>query len=249
ADHRAAQRPHQEADGEDAEGRQDLRHRILGREERPPDLAGEVAVDREVVPFEHVADHAGGDHGGVRGLGCRGQGGPARTPISRRPSSLRKGSAVSIRATKGMAAAPAASQAGASGSPERQPSQVAVSGTNPPTMLQAMLPPIASAVQRTRSGVISAKSAPCTPNCTLSASTKPAWPSHSWPGSELCISMKKGIAPTTPRAALAARRPRRPTWSASQPKNSDTGVTASMLIDVTLKVSAGEAPVIVCSHS
>jgi hypothetical protein len=61
--------------------------------------------------------------------------------------------------------------------------------------------------------------------------------------------MKKGTAPSTATAALAASRPRRPIWSASHPKNSDTGVTASMLIDVTLKVSAGDAPVIVCSHS
>ena len=64
-----------------------------------------------------------------------------------------------------------------------------------------------------------------------------------------CISMKNGTEPSTPSAALASSRLRRPTWSASQPKNSDTGVTSSMLMEVTLKVSAGEAPPTRCSQS
>ena len=74
------------------------------------------------------------------------------------------------------AAAATTSQAGLSALPVRQISQVAVSGVRPPRMLQAMLLPIARAVQRIGSGVVSTISAPCTPNWTLSASTKPAWP-------------------------------------------------------------------------
>ena len=58
----AADRPHQIADREHAEGRKKLGDRILVREEVAADRSGEVAVDREIVPFEHVADHARGDH-------------------------------------------------------------------------------------------------------------------------------------------------------------------------------------------
>src|SRR5690349_1229068 len=61
ADHHAAQRPRHEADGEDAVGRQKLRHRVLAGKEGPADHGSEVAVDGKVVPFEHVADGAGGD--------------------------------------------------------------------------------------------------------------------------------------------------------------------------------------------
>jgi hypothetical protein len=69
ADDRAADRPHQIADREHAECRQQLGDGILMREEVTPDLGCEVAVDRKVVPFEHVADHARRDHSGsVRGV-------------------------------------------------------------------------------------------------------------------------------------------------------------------------------------
>ena len=64
ADHagqQAAQRPHQVTDGEDAECRQHLCHRITRWKKRAADRDGEIAVDREVIPFEHVADGAGGD--------------------------------------------------------------------------------------------------------------------------------------------------------------------------------------------
>ena len=64
ADDRAAHRAHQEADGEDAEGRQHLGHLVLLREEGAADGGGEIAVDREVVPFEYVADGAGRDDPG-----------------------------------------------------------------------------------------------------------------------------------------------------------------------------------------
>ena len=49
-------------------------------------------------------------------------------------------------------------------SPVRAVSQVAASGVRPPRMLQPMLLPIASAVQRMLAGVASTISAPCTPN-------------------------------------------------------------------------------------
>src|SRR5215472_6131102 len=39
-----------------------LSDRILMREELPADRRREVAVDRKIVPFEHVTDHARGDH-------------------------------------------------------------------------------------------------------------------------------------------------------------------------------------------
>ena len=61
ADQCAAHGPHQEAHGEDAEGRQHLRHLVLLRKEGAADGGGEVAVDGEIVPFEHVADGAGRD--------------------------------------------------------------------------------------------------------------------------------------------------------------------------------------------
>ena len=61
ADDHAADRPHHVADREHAERGEELGDRILVRKEMLADRGGEVAVDREIVPFEHVADHAGGD--------------------------------------------------------------------------------------------------------------------------------------------------------------------------------------------
>lgn len=58
AEQRAANGTHQEAHGVDAEGRQDLGDGILLGKERAADRGGEVAVDREIVPFEHVANRA-----------------------------------------------------------------------------------------------------------------------------------------------------------------------------------------------
>jgi hypothetical protein len=55
-------RPHQIAERKHAERREQLGDRILMREELAADLGGEIAVDGEIVPFEHVADHARGDH-------------------------------------------------------------------------------------------------------------------------------------------------------------------------------------------
>jgi hypothetical protein len=69
ADQRAADRPHQEANGEDAERRQHLRHLVFMGKEDAADGGGEVAVDREVVPFERVADRAGGDGSGRLAVG------------------------------------------------------------------------------------------------------------------------------------------------------------------------------------
>ncbi len=62
ADERAADRSHQITDREHAERGQKLGDRILVREELAADRGREIAVDREVVPFEHVADHARGNH-------------------------------------------------------------------------------------------------------------------------------------------------------------------------------------------
>ena len=60
AEQRAADRPHHEADGEHAERRQHLGDLVLLGKEGAADRGGEVAVDGEVVPFEQVADGAGG---------------------------------------------------------------------------------------------------------------------------------------------------------------------------------------------
>jgi hypothetical protein len=60
-DQRAAHRPHQVADREDAEGGQELCDRVLVREEVAADRGRKIAVDREIVPFEYVPDHPGGD--------------------------------------------------------------------------------------------------------------------------------------------------------------------------------------------
>jgi hypothetical protein len=62
ADQRAPDRPHQIAEREHAERREQLGDRVLVRKELPADLGGEIAVDREIIPFEHVADHARSDH-------------------------------------------------------------------------------------------------------------------------------------------------------------------------------------------
>ena len=64
ADQGAADRPHQESDREDAEGRQDLRDRVFPGKEGAADRGGEVAVNREVIPFEDVSYGAGGDDPG-----------------------------------------------------------------------------------------------------------------------------------------------------------------------------------------
>ena len=61
ADQRAADRPHQIAERKHAERRKQLGDRILVREELAADRSREIAVDRKVVPFEHIADRAGGN--------------------------------------------------------------------------------------------------------------------------------------------------------------------------------------------
>src|SRR5207302_8938487 len=104
--HATAQWPHHVAHGEDAEGGKDLSHFILGGKERAADLGGEVAVDGKIVPFEHVADDAGRDVAS-RACGC----GRHVDDTVRDPISLWKGSAVSIKAIKVTAAAPATSHA------------------------------------------------------------------------------------------------------------------------------------------
>jgi len=67
ADEHAADRPHQIADREHAECRKQLSDWILMRKEVSADRRREVAVDRKIVPFEHVADHASGDHSAYLG--------------------------------------------------------------------------------------------------------------------------------------------------------------------------------------
>ena len=66
ADERAADRPHQIAERKHAEGGEQLGDGVLAREEVAADRGGEIAVDRKIVPLEHVADHARRDH-----LACR----------------------------------------------------------------------------------------------------------------------------------------------------------------------------------
>src|SRR5262249_7164864 len=70
ADDGAAQGPHQVANGEHAERRQHLGYRILAGKEGAANRGGEVAVDGKVVPFEHVADGAGGDDARSAGSCC-----------------------------------------------------------------------------------------------------------------------------------------------------------------------------------
>lgn len=57
-----AERPHEEPDGEDAEGGQQRGPRIVRGEIESADRAREETVDREVVPLHHVAGDAGRDH-------------------------------------------------------------------------------------------------------------------------------------------------------------------------------------------
>jgi len=61
ADQRASDRPHQIAERKHAERRKQLGYRILMREELAADRRREIAVDRKVVPLEHIADRAGGN--------------------------------------------------------------------------------------------------------------------------------------------------------------------------------------------
>src|SRR5262249_32969689 len=61
ADQCAADWAHQIADREYAERGKELRDGVLVWEELTADDRREVSVDCKVVPFEHVADHAGGD--------------------------------------------------------------------------------------------------------------------------------------------------------------------------------------------
>jgi hypothetical protein len=61
ADECAADRPHQVAEREHAERGQQLGDRILVREKLTADRRREIAVDRKVVPLEHIADRTGGN--------------------------------------------------------------------------------------------------------------------------------------------------------------------------------------------
>src|SRR5439155_21266908 len=56
SDHDAAERPNHETDAEHREGREQLRDLVAGWKEVLADDAGQIGVDREIVPFEHVAD-------------------------------------------------------------------------------------------------------------------------------------------------------------------------------------------------
>jgi hypothetical protein len=61
ADQDAADWPHEIADRKYPERREQLGEWALVGEELAADLDGEEAVNGEVVPFEHVADHARAD--------------------------------------------------------------------------------------------------------------------------------------------------------------------------------------------
>ena len=58
----AADRAHHEGDREHAEGREQGDQMIGGGKEIAPKGTGEIAVGREVVPFQHIADRAGDKH-------------------------------------------------------------------------------------------------------------------------------------------------------------------------------------------
>ena len=55
------QGPHEEADGEGPEGRHQGKRGIVRGEIELADGAGEIAVDREVVPLHHIAGDPGRD--------------------------------------------------------------------------------------------------------------------------------------------------------------------------------------------
>ena len=61
AEHPAAQRAHQEADREDHRGRQQLRGRVVGREERAGEVDREPRVDEPVEPLDEVAEGGADD--------------------------------------------------------------------------------------------------------------------------------------------------------------------------------------------
>ena len=62
AEEHGADGAHQEPGGEDAIGDQQGRRLVVGREIEAADGAREIAVNREVVPFHHVAGDARHDH-------------------------------------------------------------------------------------------------------------------------------------------------------------------------------------------
>jgi hypothetical protein len=69
ADQRPAHRAHQVAKREYAERREQLGDRVLMRKELTADSGCEIAVDRKVVPLQHIADRTGGnDPERLRGL-------------------------------------------------------------------------------------------------------------------------------------------------------------------------------------
>ena len=77
AEQRAADGAHEEGGGEDAEGRGEGHHRIAAREEIAPEDRGEIAIGREIVPFEGIADRARQHLAELAG-GCGGPGKLAR---------------------------------------------------------------------------------------------------------------------------------------------------------------------------
>ena len=58
ADQCATHGAHEEAHGEDAEGRQQLGHRVFVWKEGAPNRGGEITVNCEVEPLQHIADCA-----------------------------------------------------------------------------------------------------------------------------------------------------------------------------------------------
>jgi hypothetical protein len=61
ADHDAAHGPGHEADAEGGESGEQRADLVCGREEGLRDDGGQIAVDREIVPFQDVADDGGAD--------------------------------------------------------------------------------------------------------------------------------------------------------------------------------------------
>ncbi|MGY4422757.1 hypothetical protein ACVWY2_005206 [Bradyrhizobium sp. JR6.1] len=73
AEHDAADRADQERQAEAAEGQQQRGGRIIGREERLGEIDREIGVDRDVVPFERIADRGCDDQAGDVFLGGGGR--------------------------------------------------------------------------------------------------------------------------------------------------------------------------------
>src|SRR5262245_26540195 len=66
-DYRAADRPHQISDCKHTKRGEQLADGVLAWKEVAADRGGKIAVNCEIVPLDHIADHARSDHLAFRG--------------------------------------------------------------------------------------------------------------------------------------------------------------------------------------